>query len=205
MADQYIGLAADGPGKKIDSSELTVSSQTVNRERMNLASPTVAAAIAEIVNTTPGETAYGVIARALLNAIGRGANPAQVGDGASVPVMADRLGKLIVLPFAQPDQIVASNVTLTTTTSTVVLAASGAGIRTYLCQIHMSNTSATGVRCDIKDGTTVRFSSFLAASGGGIAETLFCPFPGTANTTWEAQLSAAVTDVRVTLIGFKAP
>ncbi len=65
----------------------------------------------------------------------------------------------------------------------------------------MSNTSSTGVRVDIRDATTgtVRHSQFLAASGGGAVIPFAVPFKQTAvNNNWTAQLSSAVTDVRIT-------
>ncbi len=37
MSDQFIGLPVDGPGKKLDTEELTVGANTVQRERNQLA------------------------------------------------------------------------------------------------------------------------------------------------------------------------
>ena len=65
-------------------------------------------------------------------------------------------GKLVVSVGAADELGWQANpVTLTTTTSTALKAAAGAGIRNYISDITIANTSATGVRVDILDGATV--------------------------------------------------
>lgn len=96
-------------------------------------------------------------------------------------------------------------VTLSTTTQTDIVAAPGAGLSVYVTSISCSNTSATKVRIDLKDGTTVRWSMELAADGGGFVQEFNPPWKITANTAFTAQLSAAVTDVRVNCHFFTAP
>jgi hypothetical protein len=95
--------------------------------------------------------------------------------------------------------------TLTATADTAVIVAGGTGIRNYITSISASNTSATNVRVDFKDGTTIMASFFVAASGGGATHTMPVPLRGTANTAFNAALSAAVTDVRVSAQGYRAP
>lgn len=52
MADGFVQVAPDNPaGKKIDNSELTVGANTVERQRINIADPTVAANIAGVTAT----------------------------------------------------------------------------------------------------------------------------------------------------------
>lgn len=93
--------------------------------------------------------------------------------------------------------------TLTTTTSTALFAAAGAGIRHAVTHIHVSNTSASTVRVDILDGSTVIWSTYAAASGGGAEADFSLPLLGTAATALNAQSSAAVTDVRVSAVGYQ--
>ena len=50
MADQYVQLNPDGSGKKIDTSELTVGANTVERQRVVLGDPTSASGLAEVSN-----------------------------------------------------------------------------------------------------------------------------------------------------------
>jgi len=63
MADQYIQVATDGAGKKIDATELTVNSQTVNRQRGIIADDVTAAALARVLNALPALTDYGLVVR----------------------------------------------------------------------------------------------------------------------------------------------
>lgn len=63
MADQFIPLDAPAiTDFKLDTSELSVGANTVQRERMNIADPTVAAGLAKVVNADP-TTEYGLVTR----------------------------------------------------------------------------------------------------------------------------------------------
>jgi hypothetical protein len=48
MADGFVQVAPDSTGKKIDNTELTVGANTVERQRVNIADPTSATAIAGV-------------------------------------------------------------------------------------------------------------------------------------------------------------
>ena len=48
MADQYIAVQPDSTGKRVDCSELTVSGNTVERQRMVVADPSAAANLAAV-------------------------------------------------------------------------------------------------------------------------------------------------------------
>lgn len=74
MADDFVQVAVDGAGKKIDSSSLTVGANTVERQRINFADPVDPAGIAGVKATPPISTDYGAIVRQV--------NPAQ-GDSAT--------------------------------------------------------------------------------------------------------------------------
>lgn len=133
------------------------------------------------------------------------ASPTAVTGGQAVAKMLDLLGRMVTSPYSNPENYVHGVLTLTTTTSTALLAAAGAGIRNYVTSFGASNTSATAVRIDFLDGATVKYSYFIAASGGGVSRELPVPFKGTANTAFNAQLSAAVTDVRTDCDGYTQP
>lgn len=62
MADQVIQLPVDGVGKKLDTEELTVSAQTVQRERNQLAGA-ADVEICRVVNSDPGVTDHGLVVR----------------------------------------------------------------------------------------------------------------------------------------------
>jgi hypothetical protein len=55
MTDGYVGLPADSVGKKADTSELTVGNYTVERQRINLADPAIAAGLQRV--STQGNAA----------------------------------------------------------------------------------------------------------------------------------------------------
>jgi len=129
--------------------------------------------------------------------------PTAVADGDAVRRMMDDLGRSVITPYAPRDLITHNTITLSSTAETTLIAAGGAGIFRDLVLLVISNTSATKVRVDIRDDTggTIRWSIEVAADGGGAV--IRFPVPLTqalANDNWTAQLSAAVTDVRVNAI-----
>ena len=92
-------------------------------------------------------------------------------------------------------------ITLTTTTSTAVKAAAAAGVRNYITDVDIANTSATGVRVDLLDGATV-IRSFWVPATTTISRSFTNALKGTAATAVNFQLSAAVTDVRCSANGY---
>ena len=62
MADAWIGLPADGVGKKLDAETLSVSAVTVLRERLQISGATDVE-IANVKDTDPAASAYGLIVR----------------------------------------------------------------------------------------------------------------------------------------------
>ena len=64
MADGIVQLAPDSTGKKVDTSEITVGANTVERQRIALADGTTAAGIAVVTNAIPsGASQYGLVVR----------------------------------------------------------------------------------------------------------------------------------------------
>lgn len=128
----------------------------------------------------------------------RNANPSAVANNDRVDGFFDDLGKQVVRPYVPRDLITHNTITLTSTTETTLLA-QVASTFLDLIQIVAINTSATAVRVDIRDSTTgtIRFALYLPA--GDTRGVVFqIPIPQAAtNTNWTAQLSAAVTDVRI--------
>lgn len=127
----------------------------------------------------------------------RQTNPTAVADADRVNLIADDVGRQVVVLNNVRDLVTTGSATLTTTANTSIIAAGGAGVLHDVTLVTLSNTSSTAVRVDFKDGTTTKFSVYLAADGGGAVVPFAVPLPGTANTAWNAALSAAVTDVRV--------
>ncbi len=114
----------------------------------------------------------------------------------------DLEGKQVQAPYAGMEQSWQTNpVTLTTTSSTSIKAAAAAGVRNYLTDIDISNTSATATRIDILDNVTI-IRSFWVEGGKSINRTFSMPLRGTAATQMNVQSSVAVTDVRVSANGY---
>lgn len=63
MADQYVQIPPQSTGLKIDTSELTVNAQTVERQRIIISDTTGAAAFAAVMNSTPAGSEYGIVVR----------------------------------------------------------------------------------------------------------------------------------------------
>jgi hypothetical protein len=63
VIDDYVQVATDGSGKKVDNSKLTVGANDVYRQRTNIADPELAAAIAVIRDRVPALDAQGLVVR----------------------------------------------------------------------------------------------------------------------------------------------
>lgn len=112
-------------------------------------------------------------------------------------------GVQIVRPHCNLEGIVTGNVSNTDGASTEVIAAQAAGIKTYLTSIIITNTSASQVYVEIKDGTTVKITLPVPATGGVVFNPPV-PLPGTAATAWNFDSSAAASTLYFSAIGFKS-
>jgi hypothetical protein len=94
---------------------------------------------------------------------------------------------------------------ITDGSSTSVIASAGAGVRNYITDISIANTSASDVTVDIRDGTagSVLWTG-MAPAGGGLVKEFKSPLKGTAATAVAADPSAAASTVTVSLGGFKS-
>jgi hypothetical protein len=63
MANQYVQVAPDSTGKKVDTGELTVGANTVERQRIVIASDTVDVGLAAVSASTPAGGSYGMHTR----------------------------------------------------------------------------------------------------------------------------------------------
>lgn len=128
------------------------------------------------------------------------AQTSAAGDYGTIAI--DSEGKLVASQYASTDHYWQSSaLTLSTTTSTALKAAAAAGVRNYLTDIDIANTSATGVRVDLLDNATV-MASFWVPPTSHVQHSYSIPKKGTAATAMNVQLSAAVTDVRVSANGY---
>lgn len=115
-------------------------------------------------------------------------------------------GVKLVRPHCGLEDIVSGLLANTDGASTSVIAAQGAGIRTYITTVIIANTSATAVTVDLRDGAagSVKATFPVPANTSGVICNLPVPLGFTANTAVCMDGSAAATTVTVTLIGFKS-
>lgn len=121
-------------------------------------------------------------------------------------LLTDLVGKLITLPYANPENSFcgASAADITDTTSTQVIAAHGS-LRRYITSISVSNLHASvATRVDILDGNggTVLWSGAAAASGGGYVVTFPVPLRCSAATRVDAKCGTTGAAVRVAIAGY---
>lgn len=134
---------------------------------------------------------------------------AAVTTARQVQLVADLVGKLIVLPYANPENFVSGAITsaMTGTTTTSLIAAPASGLRNYITQITVSNSHATvGTDIIIQDGSggTTLYTIPAAAVYGGA--TLSFPTPLRQPTTATAIYCANVTtgaSTKVSASGYK--
>lgn len=112
-------------------------------------------------------------------------------------------GVQIVRPYCGLEDIVSGRITDTAGAAIDVIAAKGAGIKTYLTGITIYNDSSTNVYADVLDGASIKWTVPLPAKGGATIN-FTVPLPGTANTAWRLDVSAATSTVYASFIGFKS-
>jgi hypothetical protein len=124
-------------------------------------------------------------------------------------LVTDLVGKLIVLPYANPENFVSGAITsaMTGTTSTSLIAAPAAGLRNYITTIIVSNAHATvGTDIVIQDGSggTTLLTIPAAAVYGGAVITLPTPLrqPTTATAIFCANVTTGAS-TKVSAVGYK--
>ena len=130
------------------------------------------------------------------------AEPSAVANADRVNLIADLVGKLITLPYANPENFVSGTANAADTSDTAVLAAAGAGVRNYVTSIVVHNSSATDAYVTVKDGSTGKLV-VPAPANSGATHTLPVPLRGTANTAVNFAASTAVTTMYVSMVGYK--
>lgn len=134
---------------------------------------------------------------------------AAVTTARQVQLVADLVGKLIVLPYANPENFVSGAITsaMTGTTSTSLIAAPASGLRNYITNIVVSNAHATvGTDVIIQDGSggTTLYTIPAAAVYGGASVTFPTPLrqPTTATAIYCANVTTGAS-TKVSATGYK--
>jgi hypothetical protein len=148
------------------------------------------------------------------------AKPVYVGGLATATIVGDtpaadnnRIGFVggldrvqIVRPHANIEDVVRGSAAVTDGSSTSMVAAQGVGVRFCATAIMVSNSSATNVTVDIRDGTAgsvILPAVPAAANMGGAVLPLATPLCTSANTAMAADPSASASTVTAWAIGFK--
>jgi hypothetical protein len=160
----------------------------------------------------PVHTVYGNVAHDIadtgnpvkVGGVARSTDPSVVASGDRADLMTDLIGRLVVSPYSIPENIV-SGVTaaITGTADTAVIAAQGAGVRIYVTQMVILNTSATATLVNIKDGTTTIYTVNAPATTGQIQLTFPVPLRLTANTALNVACGTTAANVIVSASGYK--
>jgi hypothetical protein len=123
--------------------------------------------------------------------------------------ITDMVGKLIVSPYTNPENLVSGAITsaMTGTTSTSLVAAPAAGLRNYITQITVSNSHATvGTDVLIQDGSggTTLYVIPAAAAYGGASLTFPAPLrqPTTATAIYAANVTTG-SSIKISASGYK--
>ena len=92
---------------------------------------------------------------------------------------------------------------ITGTSDTAVIAAPGASLYLYITSVNVSNSSATAVWVNIKDGATTKRTVYLGA-GLTIAMAFPTPLKLTVNTALNVASETGVTAIRASATGYTA-
>jgi hypothetical protein len=122
-------------------------------------------------------------------------------NGQAQRVVTDLVGKLIALPYANPENFVSGTNSATGTGSTSIIAAEGASVRTYVTSCQITNTSATNSSVSIEDGSTVLTVIAAPANGGAVVQ-FPTPLKGSANTALNSVAGTAATTIYVSCAGY---
>jgi hypothetical protein len=199
-----ISIGADG-----SATDWPVNSGNVGATIPRVTLATDDAAVATVVTAINGSVADGDadsgnsskvagIAKGSLSAV----TLDTAGDRSPFVTGLDRV--LIVRPYVCED-LVSGVAAITDGTSTSVIASSGAGVKTYITDAVVANSSATALTVDLRDGAAGSVkATFMVPAGSAAHKTFVSPLAGSAATAWCADPSTSASTITVTLTGFKS-
>lgn len=131
----------------------------------------------------------------------------QVANADSTYVASDLNGVLLSRPHTTPEEHISERISNTNGTSTnfTNFNAGGAGIHNYVCDVTITNTSATDAYVDLRDGSAGSVIwTFPAPANSGATHSFSLPLKGAANTALAYDVSAAITTMYVSVNGYQA-
>lgn len=122
-------------------------------------------------------------------------------------VATDSAGRMLIKPFSAEETRVGSVITTNSPTSTSLLAAGGAGLRTYITDAFVTNTSSTATLVTFQDGdNSVMGRTIAPATGGSNMVGLATPMKtGGFAQIVSVTMSPATSTLGVTALGYYAP
>lgn len=190
---QRVALASDSPGIITTGTQASPSASYLS----TVAAGDIAAAATDSGNPVK------------IGAKATNAEPTALTTGQRANLIADLVGKLIVLPYSNPENFISGAITtaMTGTTTTSLIAAPAAGLRNYITQITVSNSHATvGTDVIIQDGSggTTLYTIPAAAVYGGAVITFPTPLrqPTTATAIFCANVTTGAS-TKVSASGYK--
>lgn len=129
----------------------------------------------------------------------RTTNPTAVADADRVNAMSDKVGRFVTTPCQVRQLVSSQTTTISASTAETTIITSVASTFLDLTALTISNTSATGVRVDLRDATAGSVIASLYVPPTDVRGIVFqVPLPQTsAANNWTLQSSASVTDLRV--------
>ncbi len=128
-------------------------------------------------------------------------------DGDIGVILADLNGCLVTRPHTTLEEIITERVSTSTDAAVAFtnFPAGGAGVHNYITTITVYNSSATDGYVDIRDGVAGSpiFTVPAPATGGSVIN-LPVPLKGAVNTALAYDVSAALTTVYISVVGFQA-
>lgn len=121
-----------------------------------------------------------------------------------VQTSAGRGGGGSNLPYGSVGNIVNGQASNTDGSSTEVIGAQGVGVKTCITDVTLTNTSATAVYVELKNGSTSKWTFPVPANTAGVTHSFATPLVGAENAAWNFDPSSAVSTVICSLNGFKA-
>lgn len=141
-----------------------------------------------------------------IGGIGRTTYQTVVTDGQRADAQLDSEGKQVFMPYAVP-ALSTQGVTaaMTGTGEVVLISSGGSNINTYIDHILCTNSHATvGTVINIKNGTTVWYTGYAVAAGGGFSASLPTPLRGASNTQWTAVNATNGSNTYCSVVGYFA-
>ena len=133
---------------------------------------------------------------------GRAQNAEQtaVTNGQAIDIATDLVGRQIVFPYANKENLWSGAISSTGTTAVTIEAAPGANVKLYATSLQIGNTGTVTVAGTLNDSAT---TILVVPSGGGSNLTLPAPLVWAANTAATITFSAATTTAYASAQGFK--